>query len=95
MIIDSLPYGGDMDETLQPQDHTPDEWLRTVPMQKLLASEGESLPARPVATPMLANESKLPVPAPSVEESMGMKSTSLGALLKCFYQVETSKTKGS
>ena len=87
LITDSLPYGGDMDETLQPPDHTPDDWLHTAPMQKLLASEGESLPARPVATPMLADEAKLPVPAPLAEENMGMKSKSLGVLLKHFYQV--------
>ena len=84
-----------MDETLQPPDHTPDDWLRTAPMQKLLASEGESLPARPVATPMMADESKLPVPAPLAEENRGMKSKSLGVLLKHFYlKLQFENTKG-
>lgn len=94
MITDSLPYGGDMDETLQPQDHTPDDWLHTAPMQKLLASEGESLPARPVATPMLADESKLPVPAPLAEENMGMKSKSLGSFSNISIKLQFENTKG-
>ena len=83
-----------MDETLQPPDHTPDDWLHTAPMQKLLASEGESLPARPVATPMLADESKLPVPAPLAEENMGMKSKSLGSFSNISIKLQFENTKG-
>ena len=43
MILDSLPFGGDMDETLQP-DVSPSEWIHTAPIQELL-SRGESAEA--------------------------------------------------
>lgn len=36
IVLDSLPFGGDMDDTL-PTDINPGDWIHTAPMQELLA----------------------------------------------------------
>ena len=70
---DSLPIGGDYDETLQHPDISPEKWINTAPMQALLRSEGgesnQSAPAASeVATPSADAKTS---PPPTVEEKMG------------------------
>lgn len=63
--MDSLPFGGDNDCTL-PQES--DQWLHSVPMQELLAKEGE------------AKHTPTPDPGHAVEvhvESLGIKASSI------------------
>lgn len=42
MVTDSLPFGGDMDETLQLEIDS-EQWLHTAPMQELLAKGDQTL----------------------------------------------------
>jgi len=60
LVLDSLPYGMDMDETLQPEV-SPSEWIHTAPIQDLLArgdpspepaadAKGPTAPATEVAS---------------------------------------------
>ena len=70
MVLESLPFGGDNDETLQQPDISPEDWLKTASMQALLLAEGDpSPPAAPAAAEHSAAATAAALPKAPAKEA--------------------------
>ena len=77
MILDSLPYGMDMDETLQPEV-SPSEWVHSAPIQDLLARGEQAGQPDPVEPPKPAADAEAKGPSQPATEVAAEDSGGVG-----------------